>query len=232
MRIALIGYGRMGQALGALAVERGHEVCTIVRSGENAEGAALNAERVGGAEVVLEFTRPEAAPANLIRLARLRVPVVTGTTGWLAQLPVVAREVAEHGAALLHSPNFSVGVQLFLRAAGDLAQQFRGREEYAGYILEQHHAGKRDAPSGTALELQRHLIARDTSRQFPISSVRAGSTPGSHALAYDSPHELIRLEHVARGRQIFASGALLAAEWLRDKQGTFTFEEMLFREAP
>lgn len=232
MRIALIGYGRMGQALGALAVERGHEVCTIVRSAESQEGSALTAERMGGAEVALEFTRPDAAPDNLMRLARLRVPVVTGTTGWLNRLNDVRREVTDHGSALLHSANFSVGVQLFLRAAGDLAARLRGREDYAGYILEQHHVAKRDAPSGTALELQNRVSTRDARREFPITSVRAGSTPGSHALAYDSPHELIRLEHVARGRQAFASGALLAAEWLRDRQGMFTFEEMLFGEEP
>jgi 4-hydroxy-tetrahydrodipicolinate reductase len=230
MRIALIGYGKMGQALEALAFERGHEVCTVVRSTENPEGTALDGERLGQAEVALEFTRPEAAPANLIRLARIGLPVVCGTTGWFDRLPAIEPEVAAHGSALLYSPNFSVGVQLFLKAARDLAARFRGRSEYEGYLVEQHHAGKLDAPSGTALALQLELGRVDGDREFPISSIRVGSSPGSHALSYDSPFELIRLEHIARGRQAFAAGALLAAEWLLGKTGLFTFQDMLFQE--
>jgi 4-hydroxy-tetrahydrodipicolinate reductase len=228
MRLALIGYGKMGHALAALAIERGHEVCTIVRGAENPEGAALTADRLGGAEVALEFTRPEAAPGNLIRIARLGLPTVSGTTGWSSSLPAIEREVTAHGGALLYSPNFSVGVHLFLRAAADLARRLSGRADFEAFILEQHHAAKRDAPSGTALQLQAVVTAADPDRPFPISSVRAGSTPGSHLLAYDSPFEVIRLEHTARGRHSFAAGALLAAEWLRGRSGVHTFQEMLF----
>ena len=231
MRIALIGYGKMGHAIEGLALERGHEVCSVIRSAENREGAALGTERLGKAEVALEFTRPEAAPANLIRLARIGLPVVCGTTGWLAELPVIEREVVAHSAALLFSPNFSLGVQLFLKAAGDLAERFRGRTGYEGYIVEQHHAGKVDAPSGTALALGEQLARVDSDREFPITAIRVGSSPGSHSLNYDSPFELIRLEHLARGRQCFAAGALLAAEWLIGRTGIFTFQSMLFQEA-
>ena len=227
MRLALIGYGKMGHALAALAIERGHEVCTIVRGEENPEGAALTGDRLGGAEVALEFTRPEAAPGNLMRMARLGLPTVSGTTGWSSSLPAIEREVNANGGALLHSPNFSVGVHLFLRTAVDLARQFQGRD-FDGSILEQHHAAKRDAPSGTALQLQAAVSAADPDRPFPISSVRAGFSPGIHLLAYDSPFEVIRLEHMARSRQTFAAGALLAAEWLQGRKGVYTFDEMLF----
>jgi 4-hydroxy-tetrahydrodipicolinate reductase len=227
MRLALVGYGKMGHALAALAIERGHEVCTIVRAEENHEGAALTSDRLGGAEMALEFTRPEAAPGNLLRMARLGLPMVSGTTGWSASLPIIEHEVKASGGALLHSPNFSVGVHLFLRAAADLAREFRSRD-FDGFILEQHHAAKRDAPSGTALQLQSAVTAADPDRPFPISSVRAGFSPGTHLLAYDSPFEVIRLEHTARSRHCFAAGALMAAEWLQGRTGVYTFEEMLF----
>src|SRR4029453_18193879 len=128
MRLALIGHGKMGHALAALAIERGHEVCTIVRGEENPEGAALTADRLGGAEVALEFTRPEAAPGNLMRMAKLGPPTVSGTAGWASRLPAIGRGGNWNGGALLHSPNFSVGVHLFLRAAVDLARQFQGRD--------------------------------------------------------------------------------------------------------
>ncbi|HEU5154896.1 MAG TPA: dihydrodipicolinate reductase C-terminal domain-containing protein, partial [Gemmatimonadales bacterium] len=194
------------------------------------EGAALTADRLGGAEVALEFTRPEAAPGNLMRIASLGLPIVSGTTGWSSSLPSIEREVNANGGALLHSPNFSVGVHLFLRAAADLARQFRGRD-FDGFILEQHHAAKRDAPSGTALRLQSAVSAADPDRPFKISSIRAGFSPGTHLLAYDSPFEVIRLEHTARSRQSFAAGALMAAEWLQGRTGVYTFEDMLFGEA-
>src|SRR4030095_3406954 len=181
MRLALIGHGKMGHALAALAIERGHEVCTIVRGEENPEGAALTADRLAVAEVALEFTRPEAAPGNLMRMAKLGLPTVSGTTGWSSSLAAIEREVNANGGAWLQSPPFSVGVHLFLRAAVDLARQFQGRD-FDGSILEQHHAAKRDAPSGTALQLQPAVSAADPDRAFPINSVRAGFSPGIHLL--------------------------------------------------
>jgi 4-hydroxy-tetrahydrodipicolinate reductase len=227
MRLALIGYGRMGRTLGALAAERGHDVRTVILGEENREGAALTATRLAGVDVALEFTRPDQAASNLLGLARLGIPAVSGTTGWFERLPEVEDQVRAHHTALVYSPNFSVGVQLFLQAAADLARRFAGHGEYASYILEQHHAAKRDAPSGTAVRLREVLTHADPAGEFPISSVRAGSTPGTHTLAYDSPHEVIRLEHMARGRSAFAAGALQAAEWIQGRTGVFTFGEML-----
>jgi 4-hydroxy-tetrahydrodipicolinate reductase len=218
----------MGRAIFAAAGERGHTVVTIVEREENPGGTALTAERLAGVEVAFEFTQPDAAPANLLALARARIPTVTGTTGWSAYLPTMAEAVESNGGALLHSPNFSIGVQLFLRAARDLATLMATHAEYEAYILEEHHAAKLDAPSGTALRLRDGVAMADPARKFPVSSVRAGVIPGTHTLAYDTPDETIQLVHVARSRHAFARGALEAGEWLAGRRGVFTFEEMLF----
>jgi 4-hydroxy-tetrahydrodipicolinate reductase len=228
MRIAIVGNGRMGKAVAALALERGHSIHTVVDSSDNAGGRALTRERLAGADVALEFTRPEAAVRNLAKLIELGIPTVTGTTGWSQELPRIAAQVLECRGALLHAANFSVGVHLFLRTARELARNFSAREEFAASITEEHHAAKLDAPSGTALLLQGQLGASDPQRQFPITSVREGSVPGIHTLRYEGPHETILLSHVARNRAAFAAGALMAAEWLRDKTGVFTFEDLLF----
>ncbi|HYF39867.1 MAG TPA: dihydrodipicolinate reductase C-terminal domain-containing protein, partial [Gemmatimonadales bacterium] len=198
---------------------------------ENPGGSALTRERLSGADVAVEFTRPESAVGNLERLIELGIPTVTGTTGWAEELPRVTELVQRRGAALLHAANFSVGVHLFFHAARDLARQFRGRPEFAVAIQEEHHAAKVDAPSGTALLLQRQLWAEEPGRRFPITSVRSGETPGTHTLTYEGPFETITLSHVTRSRQVFASGALSAAEWLPGRTGVFTFEDMLFGAA-
>jgi 4-hydroxy-tetrahydrodipicolinate reductase len=176
----------------------------------------------------MEFTQPDAAVANLERLIEAGVPTVTGTTGWRDDLPRIAALVARRNGALLHAANFSLGVHLFLRAARDLARQFAGRAEFDAFILEEHHAGKVDAPSGTARELQARLAEGDAGRAYPITSVRAGATPGTHRVAYDGPHERVSLSHVARSRDGFAAGALTAAEWLPGHPGVHTIEDMLF----
>ena len=218
----------MSRAIQAVAVGRGDEVVTVVRGSENRHGEALTAERLDAAEVVLEFTRPEVAAATLLRLAGLGKRVVSGTTGWTTRLPEIELAVRDGGGALLYSANFSIGVQLFIRAAAGLAGQFRGRADFDGFILETHHRHKLDAPSGTALRLQEAARSGDPERTFPISSVRAGTIPGTHSLEFDAVGETISLQHTSRGREGFAAGALAAAEWLRDRHGVFRFEEMLF----
>jgi 4-hydroxy-tetrahydrodipicolinate reductase len=228
MRIAIVGNGRMGKAVAGLATGQGHSIHTIVDSSDNVGGRALTRERLAGADVAIEFTRPDAAVANLERLIELGIPTVTGTTGWSQELPRITALVLARRGALLHAANFSVGVHLFLRTARELARNFAGRPEFAASITEEHHAAKLDAPSGTALLLQRHLAAADSQRRFPITSVREGTVPGTHTLSYEGPHETILLSHVARNREAFAAGALMAAEWLRDKTGVFMFEDLLF----
>ena len=227
MRIAIVGNGRMGRAVAELAEARGHAVQLIGRE-ENAGGAALTRERLAGVDVAVEFTRPDAVVANLERLLDAGIPTVTGTTGWSADLPRIARLAEARRGALLHAANFSIGVQLFLRAARDLAARFAGRPEFDAFILEEHHAAKRDAPSGTATVLRARAREADPARDLPITSVRAGSIPGTHVLTYDGPHETVALSHVARSRRSFAAGALAAAEWLPGRPGVHEFEAMLF----
>ena len=157
---------------------------------------------------------------------------VTGTTGWQDRLPEVRAAVTGHRAALLHAANFSVGVQLFLRAAQSLAARFAGRPGFGAWVEETHHAGKQDAPSGTAKALVAALRAGDPAREFPVTSIRAGHVPGIHTVTYDAPHETISFRHEARGREVFAAGALAAAAWLVGREGVYTFDQMLFGEAP
>jgi 4-hydroxy-tetrahydrodipicolinate reductase len=227
MRLLIVGDGRMGRAVATLAAGRGHQVAMVGRE-ENVGGHGLPAARVRGHDVAIEFTRPDAAPANVERLIESGLPVVTGTTGWDAELPRITALVEARKGALLHAANFSVGVHLFLRAARALAGEFAGREGFDGFILEEHHAAKRDAPSGTARALQQRLRDADPSRPYPITSVRAGAIPGTHAVSLDGPFETVTLRHTARSRDGFAAGALAAAEWLPGHTGVYTFDAMLF----
>jgi 4-hydroxy-tetrahydrodipicolinate reductase len=228
MRVVIVGNGKMGRAVAALAAARGHSIHAMIASEENAGGRALTTERLAGADVAIEFTNPDAVTANLQRLIEAGLPVVTGTTGWTAQLPRITRLIEEKRGALLHASNFSAGVHLFLRTARDLARRFAGHTAFDAFILEEHHATKHDAPSGTAKSLQAALRAGDPARTFPITSVRAGAIPGNHLVTYDAPSESVTLAHVARNREGFAAGALAAAEWLPGHPGVHTFEEMLF----
>jgi 4-hydroxy-tetrahydrodipicolinate reductase len=231
MKIAIIGNGRMGQAVAALAAERGHAIHTVVSSRDNAKGSALTRERLAGADVAIEFTRADAAVLNIEKLIALGLPIVTGTTGWSSELPRLAALVRARHGALLHAANFSVGVHLFLRAARELARSYSARPEFTAAIREEHHAAKLDAPSGTALWLQDQLRTSDAQRSFPIASVREGTVAGTHTLTYESPHETVTLSHVARDRKPFAAGALLAAEWLPGRTGIFTFDDLLFGDS-
>jgi len=230
MRLAIVGHGRMGRTIASLATARGHDIAAVIDEAENADGRAITRERLAGIDVALEFTTPSAAPVNLTRLIELGVPAVCGTTGWTAELPRISSLTRERNGALVHAPNFSVAVQLFLRAARELARRFAGRREFDGFILEHHHAQKVDAPSGTARTLQELARTTDPGRAFPITSVRAGAIPGIHSLTYDGPYETVALTHTARSRDGFAAGALLAAEWLPGRSGVFTFEDVLFGE--
>jgi len=221
----------MGKAVAALATKRGHTIHTVVDSSDNVAGRALTQKRIAGADVAIEFTRPEAAVSNLERLIELGIPTITGTTGWTGALPRITALVEARRGALLHAANFSAGVHLFLRTARELARNFSGRPEFVASIREEHHTAKLDAPSGTALLLQHRLGDSDASRSFPITSLRAGTAPGTHTVTYEGPHETVSLSHVARDREAFADGALTAAEWLRGKTGVFTFEQVLFGES-
>jgi 4-hydroxy-tetrahydrodipicolinate reductase len=225
-RLALIGMGRMGRSIAQLAGERGWPVVATFDEAANPGGRGLTRERLAGAEVAIEFTTPRAAPVNIRACARAGCPVVVGTTGWDAERSEVEREVLEAGGAMLWSPNFALGVNLFWQVA-ELAARLAGRVTgFDAHILEVHHAAKRDAPSGTALELARVTSAAWGS-EIPITSVRTGSVPGTHELLLDAPFEQIRIEHVARDRRVFAEGALAAAQWLVGRRGIFTLRDLL-----
>lgn len=232
MRIAIVGTGRMGEAVERQALARGHEIVTRVGGEEGRRGDALTADRLAGAEVAIEFTRADVVVANLERLIALGIPTVTGTTGWRDQLPDISARVEQVGGTLLHASNFSIGLQLCLRAAERLAEQLCGRPEFDGGIVETHHAAKRDAPSGTALTLQARVRAADPERAYPITSVRLGHVPGTHRLIYDGQSETIELAHSVRNRSVFAIGAVTAAEWIAapGRRGVYTFTQMLFEE--
>ena len=225
MRIAIVGYGRMGHAVESAAAARGHTVVARLDLGDE-----LTRETLAGADAAIEFSTPAAASANIACLIELGVPVVSGTTGWHSDLARITELVKARQGSLLYATNFSVGVQLFLKAAADLARRLAPHSSYDGFIVEEHHARKVDAPSGTALTLREAVTGADTGRAYPVTSVRAGSIPGIHRLGYDGPFDTITLEHVARSRDGFAAGAVAAAEWLTGRRGVFTFEEMLFGE--
>lgn len=220
----------MGHAIAALAPARGHEISAVIDLADNADGGGITRERLTGVDAAFEFTMPGAAPRNLARLIELGIPTVCGTTGWSAELPAISALVRERRGALVHAPNFSVGVHLFLRGARELARRFAGHREFDAFILEEHHANKPDAPSGTAHLLRELARREDPNREYPITSVRAGAIPGVHTLSYDGPFDTIALTHTARSRDGFAAGALLAAEWLPGRSGVFTFEDVLFGE--
>lgn len=216
----------MGRAIADLAPARGHEVAAIIGEHENPGGTALTRERLGDPEVTLEFTEPAAAVPNLLACARAGLAVVTGTTGWYANLERVSTEVTRGGGALLWAPNFSIGIALLGAAAEALGRGLAGGSGFDVHLVETHHAAKKDAPSGTAASLAAGL-ARVLGRDVPVTSVRTGYVPGTHELIFDGPFEQVRLVHVARDRRVFADGALRAAEWLRGRRGIFTMRDVV-----
>ena len=228
MRLVIVGPGRMGHAVAAAAAERGHTVTSEIGPG------GLTAASVRGAEVAVEFTTPGAAAGNLVTLARLGLPSVSGTTGWYERLAEVDAAFRQASVGLLYAPNFSLGVQLLLRAAAELARLVAKRPEFDAWIVETHHRHKRDAPSGTARALQDALRAVDATREYPVTSIRAGDVPGTHALWLDASGESLALTHTARDRSIFARGAVAAAEWLvaHPVAGARAFGDAVLGEGP
>jgi 4-hydroxy-tetrahydrodipicolinate reductase len=224
--IAIIGDGKMGQAIRQLALDKGWNVSAVVGERESAKGAGITASALGNPDVAVEFTQPDAAVANITATLRAGVPIVAGTTGWYDALPEVTRVAKESGAALLWSPNFSLGVNALIelaRYAGTLMQPLDG---FDAHIVETHHSKKKDAPSGTAIAIGK--AASDAlDRPIPTTSVRTGSVPGTHELIFDGAFEQLTLTHVARDRRVFAEGALQAAAWLIGKKGVFTMRDVL-----
>jgi len=215
----------MGQLVGKLADDQGHQVTLTL----DIDDATRTVEDLAGAlracDVAVDFSVADMVPKNAEACARAGVPLVVGTTGWQSRVADVQRIVTERDGALIYGANFSVGVQVFYRIAARAAELFRGLESYDAFIEEAHHKRKRDAPSGTAVQL-RDIVASDLGREVPVSSTRAGYIPGTHRLGFDSVADQITLTHTARSREGFAAGALLAARWIVGRKGMYEFAEV------
>lgn len=227
MKIALIGYGKMGHAIEALALERGHEiVCTI----DNAEELAAKARQLTEADVAIEFTMPSAAADNIRYCIDNDIAIVCGTTGWYDAYYELATLCHNRGGAMLTATNFSIGMNIMFALNERLAQLMSGRDDYRVDITETHHIHKLDAPSGTAITLREQIAANrgeGHGEEIPITSIREGEVAGIHTVRYQSEIDSISITHEAHSRKGLALGALLAAEYLKGKKGVYTMRDCL-----
>lgn len=236
MRIALIGYGKMGKAIEAVALQRGHEV--VLRIGiENLED--FTTENLAGAEIAIEFTGPESAFENIKQCMEAGVSVVSGSTGWLSRYDEAVNLSKQTQTGFLYASNFSLGVNLFFALNSYLAKLMAPYPNYTPSITEIHHTAKLDAPSGTAITLAEQMMAElpqkktwvnaagGTPDQLYIESKRIDPAPGTHTIRYQSAIDTITIEHEAHSREGFALGAVVAAEFLYGKKGVYTMKEVL-----
>jgi 4-hydroxy-tetrahydrodipicolinate reductase len=219
MKIALIGYGVMGQLVAAEARKAGDEIGAVFTSKDQVL-------ELQGHEVAVDFSVGEAVLKNIEACARAKVPLVEGTTGWKQHESSGKQIIAEHSGAMVYGANFSIGVNVFYRIVKHAASLFAAVDGYAPFIEESHHNRKRDAPSGTAIRL-RDLMSEHLGPDIPTSSTRAGYIPGTHRVGFDSEADQVLLSHTARSRRGFASGALLAAHWIAGRTGVFEFGEVI-----
>jgi 4-hydroxy-tetrahydrodipicolinate reductase len=222
MKLLLLGNGKTGSLVAEVARQCGHDV-EVLRSAENHGGSALTKEKLATKDVVLDFTSPAAVFANVQASMNAGASMVVGTSGWYEQLPQVRNMVEEYGGALVYGANFSIGVNLFIEAAKIASAALQ--HQYFGQIFERHHATKKDAPSATALVLQK-IIQEASATQLEITSFREGEVVGMHEFVMDSPNDTIYLCHDAKSRRGFAEGAVRAAEWLEGKKGFYKFDEI------
>jgi 4-hydroxy-tetrahydrodipicolinate reductase len=215
----------MGREIESAARGRGHDVVWTLGSKENAVGAGLTPERLSAADIVFEFTTPAAAVESLLALAAGGARVVCGTTGWSRDLPRVTEAFHRGRGALVHGTNFSIGVRHLFELAAAAARLY-APAGYAAYLVEEHHAAKRDAPSGTARTVA-EIYERETGQALSVMSVRAGTIPGTHRLVFESPEDEVEIVHRARGRAGFAKGAVWAAERLAGRTGVWEFGDFL-----
>ena len=229
INIALLGYGKMGKTIAQLAPQRGCHVRLTMDIDANAEGAGITGKNLRGVDVCVDFTTPDAVLTNIRRVAEVGCNLVVGTTGWCDRLDDVRKLVEGAGIGMVYGANFSIGVQLFYRAARATAELFARFPMYEPYIAETHHRFKKDAPSGTAIELSKQVQPCLPGRDIPVSSIRGGYAPGTHELVFDSEADTVVLSHTARSRHGFAEGALYAARWVVGKKGLFAFSEVFAR---
>lgn len=236
MKIALIGYGKMGKAIEEIALQRGHEI--VLKVGiENLEDNTIN--NIRKADVAIEFTGPESAFENITRCIKAGVPVVCGSTGWLTHYEEAKNFCLVNKGAFLYASNFSVGVNIFFALNQRLAELMAPHKEYDVTLTEVHHTAKRDAPSGTAITLAEQILDRNEQKKqwvnqqstqpgdLSILSERIDPAPGTHIISYTSPIDDIEIKHTAHNRTGFATGAVLAAEFLHDKKGIYSMSDVL-----
>jgi len=238
LRLALIGYGKMGKEVERIAVERGIEITARI----DVDSPSLSTEEVRRADVAVHFAAPSTVHSHVKELAQLRKPIVVGTTGWQKDSGAIQSIVESSGIGLVHASNFSVGVNILYRLLGEAGTLFDRFSEYDVSVHEIHHKDKLDAPSGTALSIADILLKRLRRKreilagspdgkirpeQLHVSSGRYGSVVGTHRVTFDSTADSIEIVHTAKNRSGFALGAVVAAEWVKDKKGMFTFEDVL-----
>ncbi|MEO7961400.1 MAG: 4-hydroxy-tetrahydrodipicolinate reductase [Ginsengibacter sp.] len=236
MKIALIGYGKMGRAIEEIALQKGHSIVLKIND-ENLHD--LTAENLKRADVAIEFTIPESAVQNILQCLEVGVPVVCGTTGWLSQKQMIDEKCKEYNGTFLTTTNFSVGVNIFFELNKKLAQLMSSQTNYEIFMEEIHHLQKKDAPSGTAITLAEGILnfsqikkswvneTTASKEELPIISKRMNAVPGTHSIKYSSEEDDIEIIHTAHNRKGFAAGALLAAEYIYDKKGIFTMKDVL-----
>jgi len=235
MKIAIIGYGKMGKTIESIALQNGDEIVLRITDENRQE---LSPENLQKADVAIEFTRPEAVFDNIKMCLEAARPVVSGTTGWLDKMPEIQAITKQNSGAFFYASNFSVGVNIFFALNKKLAAMMNEQPDYSAAIHEIHHTQKLDAPSGTAITLGEGIIEKidhlDTwaaqkaqSNELHITSARIDKTPGTHIVTYTSDIDDIEIIHTAKSREGFARGALMAARWLVGKQGCFGMSDML-----
>jgi 4-hydroxy-tetrahydrodipicolinate reductase len=226
MRIALIGNGAMGRLVTEQARHAGDEIGVTLTSQDATRSIEQLSAELRGHDVAIDFSVGEFVLQNVASCARAGVPLVEGTTGWNAQEAEARHLIASHNAALVFGANFSIGVNLFYRLVAKASRLFASMDNYDAFIEEAHHSRKRDAPSGTALRL-RALLQEHLADEVSIASTRAGYIPGTHRVGFDSVADQITLTHMARSREGFAAGALVAARWIIGRKGVFEFAEVI-----
>ena len=232
MKIALVGYGKMGHIIDELATKKGHEI--VARLNETP-----TAENLNSPDVVIEFSNPEVAFNNIKICLENNIPVICGTTGWLDQKPEIEKIALQNKTAFLYGSNFSLGVNLFFALNEKLAKLMKDFSEYSVQLEEIHHTQKKDAPSGTAISIAEGIIKNDPrfdawkleetqNKELGIFAIRENEVPGTHSVHYKSDVDEIEIKHTAFNRNGFAVGAIVAAEWIIGKQGNFTMNDVLF----
>jgi 4-hydroxy-tetrahydrodipicolinate reductase len=219
VKLLLVGYGKMGRLIEEMAPAHDCEVAGRI----DVDGGDWAAP----ADVAVDFSTAEALHANFARYVERRLPVVLGTTGWAAYAEELRSEAERAGLGVVAAANFSLGVNLFELIVAQAARLVGRHEQFGAWIHEAHHAAKRDAPSGTALQLRDAMTGAGYVRPIDVSSTRAGSIPGTHTIGFDGPSDTIELTHTARDRRGFAAGALVAARWVRGRRGWFTMADVL-----